>query len=647
VSVVDEVKDRIDIVDFISNYVQLKKAGRTYKGICPFHAEKTPSFVVFPDTQSWHCFGACGTGGDVFAFLMRHDGLDFSEALRQLAERAGVLLAPPTPEAEESDKKRDTLREMHAAAAQYFNHLLRTAPAAQAVRDYVANRALSPDTVEKFQLGYALESWDGLKKYLLQRGFTEEDMLIGGLLVKKEESGSTYDRFRNRLIIPIRDRQGHVIAFGARALHPNDVPKYLNSPQTPLFDKSGTLYGLDMAKRAIRDLDQAILVEGYMDVLSAHQHGVENVVAGMGTALTETQLRQLHRLTQHLVLALDADTAGSAATLRGIDTARQALDRTPQPIITSKGLIKIESRLNVDIRIASLPPGRDPDDIFRQTPDEWPQIIAGALPVVSFYMRTAAAQFDLNTAKGKSALVRQVMPLLREIDDAVEQSHYIAQLAQLVHVEERVLLADLQQESGQPHTRTSNPQPAESAPTSQDSFTFGAEEHLLTVILTQPGALTPANAVLQQHDLPGVATEDFSNSLAQALFPLIAEWVSSGDDITHLVSRVEQIDPVLLSWLQFLQHKAASMPAIPDNLAPEEIISRVLHLRNRTLQTKIGKLRFLQAEAANEGDRDEMRRYQQLVNETTVELRAVERAIYDRSHLGRRRNEAIREGLSH
>ena len=646
-SVADEVKDRIDIVDFISNYVQLKKAGRTYKGICPFHSEKTPSFVVFPHTQTWHCFGACGTGGDIFAFLMRHEGLDFSEALRQLAERAGIPLAPPTPEATESDKRRDTLREMHAVAAQYFNHLLRTSPAAQAARDYVSRRSLNAKTIEKFQLGYALESWDSLKTFLLQRDFTETDMLEGGLLVKKENSDSSYDRFRNRLIIPIRDRQGRVIAFGARALNPNDVPKYLNSPQTAIFDKSGTLYGLDMAKNAIRDLDQVILVEGYMDVLSANQHGVTNVVAGMGTALTEPQLRQLHRLTQHLTLALDADTAGSAATLRGIDTARQALDRTIEPTVNSKGLVQFENRLNVDIRIARLPAGRDPDDIFRQTPEEWPRIVETALPVVSFYMRTAAAQLDLNTAKGKSALVRQLMPLLREIDDTVEQAHYIAQLAQLVHVEERILLADLRQRTTvRSHpVETASLQVEEVEP--QKTIAFGAEEHLLTVILSRPGALKPADMVLQEHELTPLSAEDFSDSLNRTLFPFIATWASSGGDFELLANVVERADPMLLARLKFLHQRVLSAPDISDNLAPNEIVSRVLHMRTQQLQVRIGSLRFLQADAAESHDRDEMRRYQQLVTETTVHLRAVERAAYNRSHLGRQRNEAIRQGLSH
>ena len=324
---VEEVKNRIDIVEFISGYIPLKKAGHNYKGLCPFHAEKTPSFVVFPDTQTWHCFGACGTGGDVFRFFMQAEGTDFSEALRELAQRAGVSLGPPTPRSEAADKQREKLLDIQAAAAQYFHHQLRQSKEGAQVREYVADRGINTETVERFQLGYALNKWEGLKSHLTGRGYTEADLVEAGLLVKKEETGSSYDRFRKRLIIPIRDSQGRVIAFGARALDPNDVPKYLNSPQTPLFDKSSTLFGLDLAKRAIRNSDQAVIVEGYMDVLSAHQRGHANVVAGMGTALTEAQLTLLKHLTKNFVLALDADTAGDAATLRGINLARESLDR--------------------------------------------------------------------------------------------------------------------------------------------------------------------------------------------------------------------------------------------------------------------------------------------------------------------------------
>ncbi len=648
--VVDEVKDRIDIVDFISNYVALKKAGRTYKGLCPFHAEKTPSFVVFPHTQTWHCFGACGTGGDIFTFLQRHDGLDFSEALEELAHRAGVPLAPPSPQAEESDKQRALLREMHVVAAQYYHHLLRQSPEAQVAREYVAERGLTGETIENFQLGYAPGGWEGLKSYLIERGYNEDDLVVSGLLVKKEQSESCYDRFRNRLMIPIRDRQGHVIAFGARALAPNDVPKYLNSPQTPVFDKSGTLFGLDMAKDAVRDLDQVVLVEGYMDVLSAHQAGYRNVVAGMGTALTEMQLKQVDRLTTHLVLALDADTAGGAATLRGIDTARQSLDRTPEPVFTPEGLVRFESRLKMDIRIAVLPPGRDPDDVLRQTPQEWPQIVDTSLPVISYYMRTAAKEYDLTTAKGKSGLVRQVLPLLQDSDNAVERSHYISQLAQLVKVEEKALLADLEQMKNRPNRPQRDVFKAltDVSPNvvDQNGRRLGKEEYILALVLKCPQALEPAKAELDRQGLPTVSSDDFNDSLNQSLFPLVVSWVPSAAGWDLLENVISQADPMLLPQLEYLKQQAEGMPDVPLSEAPAEIVGRILKLRSLRLQSTIGDLRFLLSEAATSSDEDEVNHYEQLVLEATRKRVAVERAIYERSPMGKRHMEASRQGLA-
>jgi DNA primase len=632
--VVDEVKERIDVVEFISSYVPLKKAGRTYKGLCPFHAEKTPSFVVFPHTQTWHCFGACGTGGDVFSFLMQREGLSFSEALEQLARRAGVALTPPTAESEATNKRREKLLEMHATAARYFHHLLCQSAEGAVAKAYLAERSIDSQTVERFQLGYALDAWDGLKSHLLDRGYSEAEQLEGGLLVSKEESGRSYDRFRHRLIVPIRDRQGRVIAFGARVLKADDVPKYLNSPQTPLFDKGRTLFGLDMAKQAIREADQAVIVEGYMDVLSAHQQGHSNVVAGMGTALTEEQLRQVKRLTKHFVLALDADTAGSEATLRGISTARQALDRSVEPVLTSQGLVRFEGRLDVDIRIATLPAGRDPDDILRETPEEWPGIVDQALPVVSFYMQAVAAQHDLETAKGKSELVRAVSPLLREISDPVERAHYVDQLARLVKVDERVLLDDLER----PPVAPRRPAPGGAdgpAIIQEERGAFGPEEYLLASILRDPGALVAAGEELTRLGCQEVSADDFRDTLNQQLFLMVSKPEGA----------VAQADPVLQSHLDFLRERGERPPVLSPHLLPAELVSRVLRLRDQILQEELTGLRLVQREADESGDRQESVRYQSLVDSTRRRLGIVQRAMYKRSTTGRRREQEEREGL--
>jgi DNA primase len=655
---VEEIKDRIDIVELISGYVPLKKAGRNYKGLCPFHAEKTPSFVVFPDTQTWHCFGACGIGGDAFRFIMQREGLDFSEALGELARRAGVPLSPPTPQSEAADKQREKLLDIHAAAAQYFHHALRRSKEGARAREYVAGRGINTETLERFQLGYALNTWEGLKSHLIERGYTEADLVDAGLLVRKEETGSSYDRFRDRLIIPIRDVQGRVIAFGARALAPNDVPKYLNSPQTALFDKSNTLFGLDLAKKAIRSNDRAIIVEGYIDVLSAHQHGHANVVAGMGTALTEAQLRLLKRFTKNFVLALDADTAGDAATLRGINLAHEAMDRHLVPVPTAQGLIRFEGQLDADIRIATLPPGRDPDDILRETPDLWPGIIEQALPVIDFYLQVVSAQYDLASAKGKSAIVREVLPLLREISDLVERNHYLGKLARLVKIDERVLLAELDGSAQAPISRrrpaaevqsTTKPSPSEL------KLSFGLEEYSLAIILGQPHALRTANDELVGLDMAPLTVDDFQHTENQLLFQNLSDWVlDASQPNPNAAEREEDLlrqyldnhcDPLLQSHIDFLHERWERLPATPPEMLGIDLVSRVLLMRGQHLQEEVASLRFLQDEAEESRNEEQRIHYQALVNAAKEQLRSIHYAVDRRSIMGRRRTEAERFGV--
>jgi DNA primase len=655
--VIDEVKNRIDIIELISGYVPLKKAGRNYKGLCPFHTEKTPSFVVFPDTQTWHCFGACGTGGDIFRFIMQREGMDFSEALRELARRAGVPLSSPTPRSEAADKQREKLLDIHAAAAQYFHHLLRQSNEGAHAREYLVSRAINSETDERFLLGYALNTWEGLKSHLINRGYAEDDLVEAGLLVKKEAGGS-YDRFRDRLIIPIRDVRGRVIAFGARALNPNDVPKYLNSPQSPLFDKSSTLFGLDLAKKAIRDADRAVIVEGYMDVLSAHQHGHANVVAGMGTALTEAQLRLLKRFTKNFVLALDADVAGDAATLRGITLARETLDRQAVPVPTGQGLIRFEDQLDADIRIATLPPGRDPDDILRQTPDLWPEIIEKALPVVDFYLQVVSAQYDLTTAKGKSALVRDVLPLLREVNDRVERNHYVGRLARLVKIDERALMAELDEvpRASTPHRRPPiKIQPAAESVSSEQKRVFGLEEYSLAILLGQPEILPAANDELVGMDLAPLSADDFHHTENQHLFLLLSDWAAGefppgsygeeGEGGVSVEYLSNQYDPLLQAHLNFLREQWEALPAASREALTKDLADRILLMRGQYLQEEIASLRFLQDEAEESHNEEQRLHYQNLVNAAKERLRLIHYAIDRRSIMGRRRAEAERFGF--
>ena len=375
-SVVDEVRQRTDIVDLVGSYVQLQRAGRNYKGLCPFHTEKTPSFIVFPESQRWHCFGACSTGGDVFNFVMRRENMDFGEALRLLAERAGVALEPLTVEAIEHREERDRLREINAAAALHYHRLLMESPAGEAAREYLARRGVTRETMVTFQLGYAPDEWRSAEGALAPV-YGHEDLLTAGI-ISRSERGGHYDRFRNRLMFPIRDPQGHVIGFGGRVLD-DSVPKYLNSPDTPLFDKGAVLYGLDLAREEIRETGTVVVVEGYMDVVVPYQSGVRNLVACLGTALTEAHIGLCGALV--LILALDPDEAGLRATERGIETAQQALDRRTVPVLTPAGAVRYESRLDAEVRVLVLPDGLTPTNwCFRIAPAGtvwWPRPSGG------------------------------------------------------------------------------------------------------------------------------------------------------------------------------------------------------------------------------------------------------------------------------
>ncbi len=446
-SSIEEVKSRLDIVEIVGEQVPLKKAGRNFKGLCPFHQEKTPSFIVFPESQHYHCFG-CGAKGDVFTFVMQRENVDFPEALRLLARRAGVVLRPPTQQEQESDRQRGRLQELNLAAAQFFHHQLRYGDAAATARAYVEQRGITAETIAAYLLGYAPDRWDALSSYLRERGYRDDELNTAGLVVEREGARRPgehpyYDRFRNRLIFPIRDLQGHVVGFGGRALAEAQQPKYLNSPQTPLFDKGAVLYGLDQAAPAIRRQGQAVLVEGYFDVLMAHQQGYRNVVAPMGTALTTSQVTLLKRMTRRLLLALDADAAGAMAMLRGMEVIREAMDERTVLVPTAAGLLRSEREIDGEVRIVVLPAGQDPDEVIRASPAQWEERLAAALPVLEFVLQQIAQEADLGTAKGKAAAVRQALPLLAEVHDPVEQAHYVQRLAHIVQVEERAITAQL------------------------------------------------------------------------------------------------------------------------------------------------------------------------------------------------------------
>ena len=638
--VVDEIKSRLDIIEVISSYVpSLSKAGRTYKALCPFHNEKTPSFVVFPDTQSWHCFGACGIGGDLFGFVMKQEGLDFRGALELLAAKAGVPLQEKTPDMIEADKTRQRLLEMMAAAAAYYHHLLLKTPQGSFSRDYLSRRGLGDEVINQFQLGYAPDQWEDLKTHLTAKGYTEKDLLDGGLLVERDDGSSGYDRFRQRLMVPIRDLQGQVIGFGARALSDDQVPKYLNSPQTALFDKSAVLYGLDMARRAIREAGQVVIVEGYMDVLQAHQQGQANVIAQMGTALTETQLKLLQRLTKKMILALDADTAGSSATLRGINTAREALDEMVA-VPTAQGLIRYESRLKVDIRVATLPPGKDPDDILKEDPAAWQQLIDSALPLVDYFIRQTTAELDLETAQGKSQAVQAILPVIREVSDVVQQDHYLRQLASLVKIDERTLRTELQR-TPQPRSKSTK-QPTDVQPTPPVAADRAAravqlEEHGLAILVGNPKELQKVNSRLRDNDETPLSADDFLKIENRILFEVIEGWIANdAASLDTLLSLVEVSLEGHLASIMALWHQ---QPAMPEAYVDKQLADIVVRLRINRLKQQAKELRELQNNAYVAQDKEATKAYMSLMSQVNARLDRLNKTKDALSIMGRRRLE--------
>ncbi|HOT92904.1 MAG TPA: DNA primase [Anaerolineae bacterium] len=611
-SVVDEVKERLDIVEVIGRHVHLQKSGRYLKGLCPFHTEKTPSFYVFPDNQRWHCFG-CNRGGDLFNFVMEFEGLDFRTALEELARRAGVELKPRTPEQVEAESEAERLRLLLETAAAYYHTLLLTAPQAAHARAYLQKRGFTRETIETFQLGYSLNEWDATRTYLFGKGFSVEDQIKAGMLVEKE-GGGTFDRFRNRLMIPICDRRGRVIAFGGRVLNPDDQPKYMNSPQTVLFDKSAVLFGYHLASQAIQKADAAIIVEGYMDVMIPHQAGYKNVVAPMGTALTEAHLQQLQRLTRRFILALDPDTAGIHGTLQGLETARQTLDREWEAIFDPHGLVGVEGRLKADIRVITMPGGLDPDELILQDPARWEKLVAESQPVVRFYFDQLLRQENPQEPKGKARIVDAMLPLLSDIADSVEREAYVQDIALRLGLDARSLLDRLRvRERAQAVRRQAAVKTAGRTPLSGD-----LEAYALTILIRYPEVLALADAQLAEAQLEPIHDDDFSG-----IYRLI--WSAWMELSAHPELELSDILPpdlleLVHTWI------ATPLPDTPLEQWKRDMVRTILRLRERRLRDISKRTQSLVAEAQVEGDM-KAERYLATLKNLSEALRRIQQAL--------------------
>ncbi|HOK20665.1 MAG TPA: DNA primase [Candidatus Paceibacterota bacterium] len=416
--VVDEIKEKLDIVEVIGEYIKLTKAGANFRALCPFHKEKTPSFMVSPERQIWHCFG-CNRGGDIFKFIMEYENVDFGEALRILAKKAGVELTKENPVLQNQLGK---LYEIHEKAAEFFELQLKINAA---VNLYLKNRGLNEETIKKWQIGFAPNQHDALLRFLINNGFKIEDILTSGLVIKSEQQPNSYfDRFRNRIIFPIFNHQDRIVAFTGRIFgEEKNEPKYLNSPESPIFSKGRILYGFSKTKKDIREADRALLVEGQMDFLMGWQSGIKYIVATSGTALTEDQLRALGRMTKNLIIGYDMDEAGRLAAERAIDLARS---------------------LDFHVSIISLPEGKDLADFALLHKDQVLQIIEKAEEAGEYYYRKARTQFDLNDINGKRKAIEFLLSKIAWIDNPVEKGEWLKRIAEDFQVREDFLEEDLE-----------------------------------------------------------------------------------------------------------------------------------------------------------------------------------------------------------
>lgn len=398
----EEIRERLDIADIVSQHVALRKQGRTLKGLCPFHNEKTPSFLVNQERQIWKCFG-CGLGGDIFTFVQKIDNVSFSEAVEMLAKKAGVEIQRSEQAVRQYSEKERLLKANNIACAYYQGMLSRSTK----VQEYLDRRGISQATVQKYKLGYAPDSWDGLLGHLTMQKISQADALKGGLIIARENSPGFYDRFRDRLIFPIFDGTDRIIGFGGRVLGEGE-PKYLNSPETPLFIKNKTLYGLNFARRAVAAQDRLLVVEGYMDVISTQSAGFENTIATMGTALTEEHVNLIARFTRNVILSFDADSAGLAAAMRSY------------PIFERAGF---------NVRILTMPKGEDPDSILRSGDSaRFAGMLDKALPVPDFRVRMALSGHDISTDDGKAAALKAAVAVLADVDSVVDCERLIRHL---------------------------------------------------------------------------------------------------------------------------------------------------------------------------------------------------------------------------
>lgn len=565
---IDDVKSRLDIVEVISQRVPLQRSGNSYKAPCPFHQEKTPSFHVFPDRQSWRCFGACAAGGDVLSFVMKAEGLEFGEALKQMAQVAGVTLPQrgQNPQNEAAYKINEDTRA-------YFQRTLASAQGAS-TREYLEKRGVDKQAIEAFGVGLSPSDGESLKNHLIREGYSPEELVSAGV-VRAGDDGVSHDLFRGRLMFPIRDAHGNLVGFGARTLDGTE-PKYLNSPQGPMFDKSRILYAMDRARTDVRK-NGAVIVEGYMDAIAAHQAGFKNVIAQMGTALTEFQVDEIRRLTGKMTMALDQDAAGQNATLRSLDVVLQNF-RTKT--VNKQRPDGTTQTVDADPRIIVMPPGQDPDEVIHRSPSDWTNLVESAIPAITFRINAITGQGDITSPEGKARCVAETAPFIHLLAGGIQQANAIEQLAGNLSVPIDTVKAALSRPSVARRTR--QPEQPRSAASTASPFAKldhdPMEEYCLQLLLGYPEVREMAG---------GLRPEFFTRHENRELF---ARWLDVGpgmDKDKTLAAVRRDGDDEVTAQLNALSEK----PMIPSDATGRtkslaEVVSR---LEERNLKNLKGE----------------------------------------------------------
>lgn len=583
----EEIKKRIDIVSLISEYVVLKKTGANFKGLCPFHSEKTPSFVVSSERQIWHCFGGCQDGGDIFRFLMRIENLEFSEAVKVLAKRAGVPLSQSYQSSQKSEQ-REKIWQINHLASEFYHYLLTTHPVAAAARKYANSRGLTDSSIKLFKIGYAPGSWDTLTKYLLKKGFSESDLIQAGL-VGKSSIGNSFDKFRNRLMFTLFDHRGNVAGFSGRLMDSEaKEAKYINTAETPVYTKGDILFGLNTTKEEIKKVGFAVVVEGQIDTISSYQAGIRNVVAITGSALTAAQVQLLKRYTDTIALSLDSDFAGDAAAHRGIEIADQA---------------------GLNIKVVSFTQAKDPDELINKDPALWRQAVDTAVNFYDYVIDSAASKYDVQTAEGAKNLVTDVAKFIAPIDNLVVKNHYLRKLGDLLRMAEVNIDAQLAKEWKKNQMPGSAQKIAENTLTPEQKINRTRvevlQDYLLALLLQSS---KPADyLVLISNRLKH---EDFTNVGLGKIYQLMLSLVENPQsdvtlpgpqfDIQHFAPLVP---PELIQTVDRLYLTELPIDLSDDEIVLEEIQKMVWEIKELALKEQ---QKQLSAEIKKKGDDEEL-----------------------------------------